>query len=245
MENDIKNQVLAAIKSGDVKQHSRRYFVWRGILIGTGIGLVLCLVLYLASFIFFILRQTGVWFVPAFGFRGWFAFFRSLPWLLIALSAVFIIALEILVRRYAFTYKEPLVYSVVGILVIVTAGGFLLFETSLHRTLFGIAEQNNLPAPMEGFYRVFGEQHFDDIHTGMILATTTGGFIFQEFGENATASVVIASGTDLPLESNFIPSDTIVVFGSESGTIIQAVGIREAGSDVLWVAPPVTPPMGQ
>ena len=72
--NDIKNKILAAIQSGEVKQHSHRYFIWRGILIGTGIGLVLCLVLYLASFILFIMRQTGVWFVPAFGFRGWFAF---------------------------------------------------------------------------------------------------------------------------------------------------------------------------
>jgi hypothetical protein len=240
MNDDIKNKILAEIQSGQLKQRPRWYFVLRGTLVGIGIGLVFCLVLYLASFILFILRQTGVWFVPAFGFRGWFVFFRSLPWLLIALSAIFIIVLELLVRRYAFAYREPLVYSVFGIVLVVFAGGFLLFETSLHRALFLGAEHNNVPSPIGILYRGYGAQRFDDIHAGQIVATTSGGFVLQEAFDNSTATVLVASDTALPTDVLIMPSDTVVVFGSEANDIIQAVGIREAAADIMWS--PLPPP---
>ena len=242
MNEDIKNKILAEIKSGQLKQRPHWYFVLRGALIGTGIGLVLCLVLYLASFIFFILRQTGVWFVPAFGFRGWFVFFRSLPWLLIGLSAIFVIVLELLVRRYAFAYREPLIYSVFGIIVIVFAGGFLLFETSVHQALFGVAEQRNLPAPIGALYRGYGEQHFDDIHAGQVVATTSDGFVIQESYDNSTATVVFASDTVFSSDDRFAPSDTVVVFGSEASNVIQAIGIRRASANIMWAS---VPPPGQ
>ncbi len=237
-ENKIKHDVLRAIESGEVKQRSRRYFVLRGALIGVGIGLVLLALLYLASFVLFILRQTGVWFVPAFGLRGWFSFLRSAPWLLIGLMVLFIILLEVLVRRYSFAYREPLAFSVLGIVLVATAGGFLLFETSLHRALFSAAQRRTLPAPIANLYHNFGAERLDDVHTGIILATTSEGFIIQEFCCSATDSVVIASDTQLPAEAGFAPSDTVIVFGLEASDSIHAVGIRKAGSDILWIAPP-------
>jgi hypothetical protein len=146
--------------------------------------------------------------------------------------------LEVLVRRYSFAYREPLVYSTFAVVAIALGGGFLLFQTSLHRVLFNSAEHQGLPPPINAFYRGFGEQRFEDIHHGEVLATTSDGFILQESYENATESVVIASDTELPPEGAVLPADTVVVFGPESGTIVQAVGIRKAGSDILWVAPP-------
>ena len=138
-ENKIKQDVLAAIAGGEIKQRPRWFFVLRGTLVGIGIGLGLCVVLYLISFILFILRETGVWFTPAFGFRGWFVFFRSLPWVLIGLSLIFTAVLEILVKRYSFAYREPLMYSVLGIVAIVAAGGFLLAGEAFFLTVRAIS----------------------------------------------------------------------------------------------------------
>ena len=239
---NIKQQVLDAIKSGAVKQRPHWYFVLRGILVGTGIAIVLCLAFYLASFILFMLRQSGVWFAPSFGLRGWFAFFRSLPWLLIGFSIIFIAALEIMVRRYAFAYREPLSYSILGIVGVVFLGSVIVFETSLHRSLFVQAERRDLPPPIASFYRDYLEQRFDDVHPGLVVATTSAGFILQELYDNATASVVVASDTSLPSRIGIAPSDTVVVFGSEASNVIQAVGIRKVGSDILWIAPPPPQP---
>jgi hypothetical protein len=229
-ENKIKQDVLAAIQDGKLKQKPRWFFVLRGTLIGVGIGLALCVILYLISFILFVTRETGVWFTPAFGFRGWFVFFRSLPWVLIALSLIFIAVLEVLVKRYSFAYREPLLYSVLGIVAIVAAGGFLLFETSLHQSLFDSARRGGLPIIGE-FYKGFGTERFNDIHPGVIVGTTTHGFTMQEPFEAGRATVVVASDTDFPPDVTFMPSDTVIVFGSEAGDIIEAVGIREVSDN--------------
>jgi hypothetical protein len=223
---DIKNKVLTAIASGDVKQRPHWFFVLRGILVGIGVGLALGVILYLISFILFITRETGVWFTPAFGFRGWFVFFRSLPWILIGLSLIFIAVLETLVKRYSFAYREPLLYSVLGIVIVVTAGGFLLFETSLHQSLLDSARHNQLPV-IGAFYKGFGTTRFNDIHPGVIVGTTTSGFTMQEPFEVGRAMVVVASDTDFPPGVEFMPSDTVIVFGSEANDVIRAVGIRE------------------
>ena len=234
--DNIKQEVLKAIESGAVKQRPHWYFVVRGVLIGTGIAIVLCLAFYLASFILFMLQQSGVWFAPSFGLRGWFSFFRSLPWLLVGFSIIFVVALEFMVRRYAFAYREPLSYSVLGIVGVVFLGSVIIFETSLHRSLFIQAERRGLPPPIASFYRDYLEQRFDDVHPGMVVATTSAGFVIQEAYDNATASVVVASGTELP-QGVIAPSDTVVVFGSEASNVIQAVGIRKVGSAILWIAP--------
>ncbi len=242
-ENKIKQDVLAAIAGGEIKQRPRWFFVLRGTLVGIGIGLGLCVVLYLISFILFILRETGVWFTPAFGFRGWFVFFRSLPWVLIGLSLIFTAVLEILVKRYSFAYREPLMYSVLGIVAIVAAGGFLLFETSLHQSLFDSARRGGLPV-IGAFYKQFGVERFDDIHPGVIIGTTTDGFTIQEPFDAKRATVILASDTDVSPGVTFMPSDTVIVFGSEASDVIQAVGVREVvGSPFPGHLPP--PPVCQ
>jgi hypothetical protein len=226
---DIKNKVLSAIRSGDVKQRPHWFFVLRGTLVGIGVGLAFFAILYLISFILFITRETGVWFTPAFGFRGWFVFFRSLPWILIGLSIIFVVLLEIFVKRYSFAYREPLLYSVLGIVVIVAAGGFLLFETSLHQSLFDSARRGGLPV-IGMFYQGFGVKQFNDIHPGVIIGTTTQGFTMQEPFEAEPATVVLVSDADVPPGVVFVPSDTVIVFGSEAGDVIQAVGVREVSN---------------
>ena len=135
----IHISVLKAIASGEVAMRPRWHFVLKTALVSTGGVIVLCAVLYLASFVIFVSRQTGGSFVPIFGSRGWYHFFISLPWVLILLSFIFVIILEILVRRYSFGYRQPLLFSVMGIVVIVVAGGGIVAQTSFHRGLFRYA----------------------------------------------------------------------------------------------------------
>ena len=107
-EKSIKNKVLEAIKSGQVKMRPRWYFILKTILVALGIVMIFLTLLYLISFIIFILRITGIWFAPAFGFEGYGIFLFSLPWLLVIISVLFAIILEVLVKRYSFAYRHRL-----------------------------------------------------------------------------------------------------------------------------------------
>ncbi len=137
--------MVAAIKSGQIKMRPRWHFAVRAALLASGIVLFSLALLYLASFIVFILHQTGLWRAPGFGLRGLRVFLFSLPWLLLAVALIFLVILEFLVRRYAFAYGRPLFYSVIAIVLLVLAGALAVAQTSFHRGLFRQAEENRLP----------------------------------------------------------------------------------------------------
>lgn len=222
-----QEEILDAIKAGDIKMRPRWQFVVRGILAVLGGVLIALVLLYLISLIIFTARQTGAAFVPAFGLRGAFAFARALPWLLIIFSLAFIVLLEILVRGYSFAYRRPLIYSACGIIVLSIIGGFVVAGTSLHSRLLARADRQRLPAFAQNFYR-FNQQSFRDIHRGLIVSTTTDSFMIRgRMGE--VLHVSVASGTQSVGMGAFGMGDLIVVFGPEASGTIQAIGVRRIG----------------
>ncbi len=229
-EQDRKNiggGVLEAIKRGKIRMRPRWHFVLRAVLLITGIALMFLFLFYLISFIFFTMQQAGNWFVPVFGPRGWLVFLRSLPLLLICLSGIFIVVLEVLVKKYSFAYRKPLLYSASAVLLLVLLGG--AFMAPMHRGFFRSAQENKLPM-MGLFYKNFGPpQRPGEVHRGEVIGRNSDGLQMQDvFG--GTSTVVIYPETRLPYGADFETGDTIVVFGQkdESGTI-RAFGIREIG----------------
>ena len=231
MENErekknIEQSVLTAIKSGRVKMRPRWQFVLRATLIAVGVIVMFLALLYLVSFILFVLHQTGAWFVPAFGPSGWFAFFHRLPWVLIGLAILFIIILEVLVRRYAFAYQRPLLASALSILGIVLIGGATISATRFHVGLFNSARHNGLPV-IGGMYRGFGMSRFDDIHRGEIIQMAGNTFVIQD-DDGDTSTILLTPETRLPFGDDFTASDTVIVFGvpGPDGTV-RAFGIQK------------------
>lgn len=226
----IREQVLAKIKNGRVKMLPKWRFILKTVLAIIGIAIIALSLIYLASFIVFILHKTGAWFVPIFGIRGINAFLISLPWLLIFIAAVFIILLEILVKRYAFAYQKPLLYSLFIIILLVALGGLIVSRLGFHEKLFQYAEEKKFPIGGP-FYHEYGMRRFRDIHEGIIMEMTDNGFrIKNRRGE--TLDVIIQSETRFPLGINFATGMRVVVFGPRENTAISAMGIRSIANDM-------------
>jgi len=131
-EKSIKDDVLKGVATGNIRMKPRWHFVLRTALLASGTLLILLTALYISSFIFFNLRQTGILFIPYFGFKGLPIIFRSMPWVLICLSIIFMMLLGVLAEHYAFVYDKPIVYSILAIVALVVLGGVALGMTSLH-----------------------------------------------------------------------------------------------------------------
>src|SRR4030042_4792350 len=134
-KNSLQNSILEKIKSGQAKIRPKWHFVLKTLLLAAGVLFGTLALLYLASFVLFVLRQTGSWFLPSFGWRGIMVFLISMPWLLVILGVVFIILLELLVRHYSFAYRNPLLYSLLGIIVFVIIASVFVAKTSFHEGL--------------------------------------------------------------------------------------------------------------
>lgn len=230
MENDqtkktLREQVQDAIHSGRVKMRPKWHFALRAALAGIGGVMVGFTLLYLVSFVLFVLRHNGVLFVPMFGFFGWYAFFVSLPWLLIFFLVLFVVVLEVLVHRYAFAYRRPLLYSALAIAILAVLGGQLVAVTPLHRRMFISAQHGGLPVAGR-FYRHYGRPHSRNIHPGVISELTPQGFVMQNrLGESLT--VILTRRTRLPLGADFFAGDGVVVFGDRDDHTVHALGVRK------------------
>lgn len=222
----IEDEVLKAIESGKAKMHPKSYFVFRnaaGILLAV---IVLLLVVYLASFVWFALHESGVWYEPQFGAAGWSAFFASLPWALIALIAILFVALAVIMLRYPLAYRWPIVYSLVGLICLVAVGNLLIAGTSLQAEVFSRGVDERVPL-IGDYYGGFAVPADNDIHRGYVLTTASSGFIMADL-YGATSAVVLASETYLPPSPSFAPGAEVVVFGDRNGSgTINALGVRE------------------
>lgn len=225
-EKQIKEGILARIRSGRVNMRPKWHFLLRAALFGVGTALLGLAILYLTSFILFVTDASGTWFAPNFGPQGWVALFRSLPWLLILLSILFMALLEALVQRYTFAYRTPLLYSALVIALLALAGGLL--AAPFHRGPFGEARRHHLPMFAERFYHDFGPAQERETYRGTVRETTDDGFILEDF-RGETSSIVVSPFMHMGRMFRPSPGEEIVVFGSSSGTVVEARAFRLLG----------------
>ncbi len=227
-EHDLKTSVMDAIRKRKVNMRPRWHFLLLSALAAAGVLILIVTLLYITSLVLFFWRDSGVWYATDFGPRGWFELLRSAPLFLILLVAIFAIVLEVLVRKYSFAYRTPLIASLGAILCVVFVGGLVLAQTSLHRHLQGEARHGHLPPPMGMWYGgAMRPPPPGDMYIGAILLKTADGFIIVDENGNGTSTVVVTPKTRLPYGEDFSPGDVVIVIGDAIGTgTIRAYGVR-------------------
>ncbi len=226
INNSIPEKVLKAIDSGKVKMRPRWHFVFRTALWAMGVILAALTLLYLVSFVIFALHQSGSWFVPGFGLRGLPIFLSSIPWLLVAVALIFIILLEVLVKRYSFAYARPLLYSVIAVILFVMLGGLVVAKTPLHRGLFRQALENHLPLA-GGLYRGYGMMRPRNIALGIVTEIPDAGRFLIQNRVGEIIEVMVTAETYFPFGKDIAVGDTIVAFGQQQNGRIKAWGVRK------------------
>ena len=224
-KNHISNKVLDKIKSGEVKMRPKIYFVFRTILLVLGVLVSILSLIYLASFIIFSLRASGILFLPKFGFPGIGIFLNSLPWILILIVVILIIVLEIFTKRFTFVYRRPILYSLLIIVFIVILGSFIIDRTPFHAGLFWRAQEGRLPA-IGSVYRDIGVPKADNVHRGIVSETLEDGFAI-ETPRGELLVIVITSETRFLPEADIEEGDIVVIMGDKDNSTIEAFGIRK------------------
>ena len=151
----------------------------------------------------------------------------SLPWTLVITAILFILVLEILVRHFSFAARRPIVYTLLGIVLLMGIGG--AFAAPFHREFFRAAYEDKLPV-MGGFYRGYGAPPPRNTFVGVISETFKNGF-FIEDRNNVKVKVTISPKTRFPFGTELSEGDAVVVLGDFSSGTVQALGIREINSE--------------
>lgn len=225
----VRTDIMDAISRGKIKMRPRWHFILLSALTITGAFIVFLTLLYVASLGVFFLRDSGVLHAPSFGMRGWWVLARSIPWLLVLFLLLFVVVLELLVRRYTFVYKKPLLVSVFGILLIILTGGFAIAQTPFHRQIALEAREGMLPPPVGFWYRApLRMPRPPDTYHGNIISIIQGGFVMVDEDDAGTTTVLLSPRTRLPYGEDFSPGERIIVVGDAIATgTVQAFGIEE------------------
>lgn len=220
----IKNNILEKIKHGEVSMRPRWHFVLETILVVSGMVLLAMGLLYLLSFIVFFFRQSGLFFTPLFGFHGIITFLYASPWLLIFVAIVFIGALEVLVRKYSFGYRTPLLYILFGIVGISFLGTYVLAQTPIHARLQMYTNESRIPfvAPL---YKKYGEHKLPNVHMGIISEVTEDGFVLNDV-RKGIYTVRLTKDTRIPYGVTFKKEMVVGVMGTQTHGEIIAEGVR-------------------
>jgi len=209
----------------------RWHFVLKSSLMLVGVVTIALITVYLASFLVFVFHTTGIWAVPTFGLRGLLFFVTSSPWILILSVLIFLTLLYVLVSQYAFSYKKPLVYSILGIVLIVVGLSSSIQYAALHDRIHEFAEKRNIPgvAPL---YRSVADRRPQEISFGTISEVQSDGFLLvTDRGEELT--VRVSARTKQPPRQVYSESDTVMVFGFPKDGTVDALGIRPADKESM------------
>jgi hypothetical protein len=221
-QDSMRQTILNSIKSGGLSRKPRWQFILQATFAAIGVILVLLAAVYLASAVFFALRVNGSWFLPTLGFAGVPEFLRSLPWVLLILSIIFVVLLYELVKRYAFAYGRPLLYSALAVVVVVTASAVLVGFTSLHKGIFQLARDGELPFAGTPLFENFGRQP-NDVTIGIITSLSRMSMTIT--AHDRISYTITLSATIQP-PANAKAGDEVVVLGYRHDNTIDVEAIR-------------------
>ncbi len=221
----VKDKILEAIKSKQVRIKPRWHFIVKSLLVATGLIFAFLASIFLISFTLFNLRLSGALFLPVFGFRGWRILLTSLPWLIIGLSILLLVITEILAKNYTPVYRKPILLSVAAIIILALISSFVLYATPMHQRLFDYSRDQKIPitGPL---YRHYGMMRPSEFTPGTITLFINNDFriltpLQEIFLVKTSAETIFPRGREL------LVGDMVMVIGRKEDGTIFALGIRK------------------
>jgi uncharacterized SAM-binding protein YcdF (DUF218 family) len=234
-QKSISETVISKIKERQIKMRPRIYFIFKIGILAFGLAMLTLSAIFLTSFIFFSIRQSGLFFLGNFGFSGIRIILFSMPWLLILGVVALIVTSEFFADHFQFVYKRPVMYSVLAIIIIVILGGVALDFTPLHANLLMNAQKGE-PSIAGHFYREFGAPKIPDVHYGSISEITNDGFkINTNRGEEL--NIIINENTQV-FDKNIKEGDSVMVFGKKDNQSVKAGVIQKIDENKGFLPPP-------
>lgn len=220
----MEEKVLCVIRDGKICMRPRWRFICEAVCASIGLFALIFAGVYLVSFIAFNIRSTGMHYAADMGMKGWGTLFTALPWFLILVAILFVICLELLIRRYEFAYRRPVIYSLFGLLIIVSAGSWVITSSSFHSRMAQSVRVEKMAPFVHGFYKTYAEYQPNGVFRGLVrsVATNTIFFVTRAGDEQ---QVYITPQTIFFSELRPQVNTRIVVFGAPSGTAIEATGV--------------------
>jgi len=219
----IKDSIMKQIESGVIEMRPRWHFVVKAGLIFSLMVIGMLFLVYVMNFIVFMLVSSGAVLMPLFGVKGLLEFLHEVPWILALATLSLFVFLYVLVKRFAFAYRKP-VLLVVSLMLLTTAVlSIFVYVSPLNQALENrvVAGYRGAPAQLHVWYGSLPKR----ITEGQVVHIGVGYFDLID-NEDRAVIVDIAPETRLPLRPLEV-GDWVVVLGPRHEGVIEAMGVKK------------------
>ena len=175
-ETELKNNVFEKIRVGEVSMRPKIYFIARVVGILVLALLTSAAAIFVLSFAFFSIHESGEEFLLGFGQRGLDAFVSLFPWWSFLFTLALIMLLDYLLRYFRFGYKVSMLRIFLIVLSVVVIAGIALNFTPLHSLLLDSADHDHLPFIGELYEEIHDSHQAQGVYRGTIISIQNDGF---------------------------------------------------------------------
>lgn len=221
--------VMGAIRKGSLRMRPRWQFICLSAAWILATMLIFLCILFFASLVVFVLRDSGAWSAPALGGRGWRSFLNGVPWLILLLSAAAVLLLALAVRHYEFAYRRPAILSVTFLFGCAVCGAFIIAATPFHHQMKRFASRDELPFPLSIAYSITSRSRSADIYHGTVIGIVPGYVTIVDENGFGTTTAHIGKRTRLPYGGDFSVGERVVIVGDRgASSTVEAFGVVES-----------------
>ena len=233
LPKDIQRTVLDKIRKREVVMRPKVYFVLKIIFVAAISVVAFLLSIYVASFIFFSLHESGEQFLLGFGFRGILIFISLFPWWALIVVILLIFAVEYFIHRFRFVYRVSLSKVFAAALLLAIVLGVVLDFSPLHTVMLELSDKGQLPI-FGGAYESIRAPHRDQgVFRGIVdsISPKENTFVishddFDNDQDDGVYTVIAPQG----FSTNSLKiGDRVYVAGIFSQNTINAYGIEPFG----------------
>lgn len=226
---NLKSKILESVQKNNLTMIPKWKFVLFSLLGLVGMVFAFLLIVFVVSLILFVLSRYGFMYMPFFGVMHIFQTFRAVPVLLFLAAVLLIVLVEVLSRQYEFSFKRPLLVTVLSSTTLALVVGFVVSETKMHEYVKMYAKNNHI-GMMEQIYdrpAPFKRRDGIDVVRGEVLLSSSTSTMLKLFNDAEIIAYVSATDT------MYIPpkiGDDIVILGTFVDDHFMIVRVRDARS---------------
>ena len=224
---DIKTNILQFVEKNKISMIPRWKFVLYSLLGITLTVFAFVVLTFFGSMIIFILSKYGFLYLPLFGLGGIMHGIRAVPFVLFILTVILIVIVEILVHKYAFSFRKPVITTLLTLTLSAIVFSSLLTLTPMHSQLRNYARMHSVDFISHEYDRPLPIKELGNITVlrGLVVSTTTDEVTIKLFDE--TTQIVYASTS---IKDNNLPDieEDVVVLGHMVDDKFEAIKIRDA-----------------
>jgi hypothetical protein len=229
--NSIQEKILQKVRDGSIKQKPKWQFVLRTVLLVSIITAVFLVTLYLAVYTTLVTQEHELFRVFDIGPRATFMFLGAVPWLIIAVLGIAFLSLQSLVRHFAFAYKTPVVYTLVGTFAITLSMAYGLHSLDSKARFARFGEHGEVPFMKEFHNRYLDGRQGDIVH-GVLIQVDGLEYTLESRRSSSTFMFMLSSSTDRidDYDDNDIDvGDQVFVVVSKNKNNYEAIAIKREG----------------